>query len=88
MAETSSDGIATFEQEEGTYTVHIYKVPEGYAEDKTEYPAPETYGDVKVTLKAAEQPHATGIPFQYSEQIAEYCNRIVTFPGRPVTLAH
>ncbi len=54
MAETSSDGIATFEQEEGTYTVHIYKVPEGYAEDKTEYPAPETYGDVKVTLKAAE----------------------------------
>ena len=54
MAETSSDGIATFEQEEGTYTVHIYKVPEGYAEDKTEYPVPETYGDVKVTLKAAE----------------------------------
>ena len=54
MGETDSDGIATFEQEEGSYTIHVYKVPEGFAEDKTEYPVPETYGDVNITLKAAE----------------------------------
>jgi hypothetical protein len=53
MGETDADGIAVFEQEEGLYTVHVYKVPEGYAEDSTEYPAPETYGDVIITLKAA-----------------------------------
>ena len=53
MGQTDSDGIASFEQEEGSaYTVHVYKVPEGYAEDKTEYPVPETYGDVTITLKA------------------------------------
>jgi hypothetical protein len=55
MGKTDADGIASFEQEEGSaYTVHVYQVPEGYAEDKTEYPAPETYGDVTITLKASE----------------------------------
>ncbi len=55
MGETDADGVAVFEQEEaGIYTVKVYAVPEGYAEDKTEYPAPETYGDVNITLKAAE----------------------------------
>jgi hypothetical protein len=53
MGQTDADGIAVFEQEEdSSYTVHVYKVPEGYAEDKTEYPVPETYGDVTITLKA------------------------------------
>ncbi len=53
MDQTDADGIAVFEQEEdSSYTVHVYKVPEGYAEDKTEYPVPETYGDVTITLKA------------------------------------
>lgn len=53
MGETDANGIAVFEdQAEGTYTVHIYSVPEGYAEDATEYNAPETYGDVSITLKA------------------------------------
>ena len=55
MGETDADGIATFEnQEEGDYFVHVYSVPEGFAEDATEYPVPETYGDVTITLKAAE----------------------------------
>lgn len=55
MGETDADGIAVFaDQEEGAYTVHVYSVPEGYAEDETEYPAPETYGDVNITLKAAQ----------------------------------
>ena len=55
MGETGADGIATFEnQEEGVYTVHVYSVPECFAEDATEYSAPETYGDVNITLKAAQ----------------------------------
>ncbi len=54
MGETDQDGIAVFGNDEGLYTVHVYSVPEGYAEDTTEYPVPETYGDVNITLKAAE----------------------------------
>ena len=51
--ETDAKGIAVFEdQEEGVYTVHIVSVPEGYAEDETEYPVPETYGDVTIVLRA------------------------------------
>ncbi len=49
---TGADGIATFTEPEGKYTVHMLKVPEGYAEDKTEYDVPETYGTVTITLKA------------------------------------
>ena len=52
--ETDKDGIAVFESEEGAYTVHVTDVPEGFAEDDTEYPAPETYGDVNITLKSAK----------------------------------
>lgn len=53
MGETNSEGIAEFpDNPEGAYTVHVYSVPEGFAEDDTEYPAPETYGDVTITLKA------------------------------------
>lgn len=54
MGETDADGVAVFESEEGAYTVHVYAVPEGYADDETEYTAPETYGDVNITIKAAE----------------------------------
>ena len=53
MGETDASGIAVFEnQPEGAYTVHVYSVPEGYAEDETEYTAPEKYGDVNIILKA------------------------------------
>lgn len=53
MGETDADGIAVFEdQPEGTFTIHVYSVPEGYAEDATEYKVPEKYGDVNITLKA------------------------------------
>lgn len=54
MGETDDNGVATFADiEEGKYTVHVYRVPEGFAEDTTEYEAPGTYGDVTITLKAA-----------------------------------
>ena len=55
MGETDANGIAAFEdQPAGSYTIHVYSVPDGYEEDTTEYAAPETYGDVNITLKAAE----------------------------------
>ena len=55
MGETDADGIAAFaNQETGVYTVHVYSVPEGYAEDDTEYPMPASYGDINITLKAAQ----------------------------------
>ena len=54
MVETYADGIATFDSEEGVYTVHVYMVPEGYADDETEYKVPEKHGDVYITLKAAK----------------------------------
>ena len=54
MGETGADGAAVFDVSEGTYTVKVFSVPEGYAEDKTEYQVPETYGDVNITLKSAE----------------------------------
>ena len=55
MGETDADGIATFEnQEEGAYTAHVYMAPDGFAEDETEYPLPEKYGDITITLKAAQ----------------------------------
>lgn len=55
MGETDADGVAVFaDQEEGSYTVHVFSVPDGYEEDGTEYEAPEKYGDVNITLKGAE----------------------------------
>lgn len=51
--ETDADGIAVFDSPEGIYTVHVGSVPEGYAEDETEYPVPGKYGDVTITLKTA-----------------------------------
>ena len=55
MGETDAEGIAQYpDTPEGKYHVTIYSVPEGYAEDDTEYPVPETFGDVTITLKAAQ----------------------------------
>ncbi len=50
MEPTGTDGAASFDVEAGTYTIHILKVPEGYAEDAEEYTAPETPGTVEITL--------------------------------------
>ena len=53
MGETDAKGIAVFDnQPEGTYTVHVFSVPEGYSEDPEEYVAPERYGDINIILKS------------------------------------
>ena len=54
MQQTDSTGVAEFQVDEGDYTVHILTVPEGFAEDSTEYEVPESYAIINITLKKAE----------------------------------
>ena len=51
---TDAEGIASFAQAPGSYTVHVLRVPDGYAEDPAEYSTPEKPGTVNIVLKAAE----------------------------------
>ncbi len=51
MGTTDEKGIAVFEKEAGSYTIHVLKVPEGYAQDDTEYTAPDKPGQVVIVLK-------------------------------------
>ena len=54
MAETDENGIASFDGfDEGSYTIHVLTVPEGFEKDSAEYEAPASYGDVTITLKTA-----------------------------------
>ena len=53
LGETKDDGIAVFAADKpGVYTVHIQGVPDGFAEDETEYVTEESYGQLKITLKS------------------------------------
>ena len=53
LGETGDDGIAVFAADKpGAYTVHIQGVPDGFAEDETEYVTEESYGQLKITLKS------------------------------------
>ena len=81
MGKTDDEGLAAFDQPAGTYTVHILKVPEGFAADSTEYTAPETPGLLTVVLspeaaaeaeESAEEENvidapAAGFHFEYPE---------------------
>ncbi len=51
VGKTDEKGIAVFEKEAGSYTVHVLKAPEGYAPDDTEYAAPEKPGRVTIVLR-------------------------------------
>ena len=51
LGKTDAEGMATFEVPEGSYTVHVLKVPEGYEKDSTEYTVPATYSDLSIVLK-------------------------------------
>ena len=54
VQKTDAEGVAAFDMPEGKpYTVHILKVPACYAKDDTEYPVPETYGDLRLTIDFA-----------------------------------
>ena len=52
LGKTGDDGIAAFDSAAGSYTIHIQKVPQGFARDRTEYTAPEEPGLVTIVLKA------------------------------------
>ncbi len=67
-AMTGADGIAAFHEPEGSYTVHILQVPEGFAADDTEYAVPETFGTVTVVLQAAD----SDAPAEESEHYLGY----------------
>lgn len=54
MQQTDATGVAEFQVDEGKYTIHILSVPEGFAEDSTEYEVPEAYSVVNIVLKKAE----------------------------------
>ena len=54
LGETDDSGVAAFEQAGGSYTVHLLRVPERYAPDDTEYPAPAEPGLVTIVLHPAE----------------------------------
>ena len=51
MGTTDENGSAVFDQKAGRYTIHVLKVPEGYAPDDTEYTAPDKPGQVVIVLK-------------------------------------
>ena len=51
LGQTDENGVASFDKEAGEYTVHVLKVPEGFAADDTEYPAPAQPGQVSIVLK-------------------------------------
>lgn len=51
LEKTDAEGVAVFDMPAGEYTIHLLKVPDGYAEDDTEYPAPAAPETVTLTLK-------------------------------------
>ena len=53
MGKTDENGVAEFNAEEGIYTVHILKVPEGYQKTSEEIRTDAVYSDVHFVLKKA-----------------------------------
>lgn len=53
LGKTDQNGLAAFDAPSGAYTVHLLQVPDGYAQDDTEYPAPATPKLITLTLRQA-----------------------------------
>ncbi len=68
IEKTGTDGIAAFAEPEGSYTVHILQVPDGFAADGTEYTVPETFGTMTIVLKTAD----SDVPAEESEHYLGY----------------
>ena len=52
MEVSDEDGMASFDNKPDHYTVHMLRVPEGFAGDETEYEMLDTYSDLTVVLKS------------------------------------
>lgn len=48
---TGEDGVAKFDREPGSYTIHVLNVPEGFASDSAEYSAPAEPDRVTIVLQ-------------------------------------
>ena len=53
MEKTDAEGVAVYEVEEGSYTVHVLKAPEGFEAVEEEFPTLDTFCDVFITLPKA-----------------------------------
>ena len=51
VAPTDADGLASFDDPEGAYEVHILKVPEGYKGTDEVFKTEAAYGDVNITIE-------------------------------------
>lgn len=51
LGKTDAQGLASFAEPEGNYTVHILKAPADFEKNTTEYTMPGTYSDLSVVLK-------------------------------------
>ncbi len=54
FGKTDENGVVEFASENGVYTVHILKVPEGYVKPNDEYETTEDYCDICFILQKAE----------------------------------
>ena len=54
MQKTDADGMASFEADEGAYTAHVLKVPEGYEKNNREYEFSEEYSDLYIQLTSGK----------------------------------
>ena len=53
MEETDENGMASFKNEPGSYTVHVLEAPDGYLyDDEAEYSVPSEWSDLTITLKS------------------------------------
>lgn len=51
LGKTDAQGLASFAEPEGNYTVHILKAPADFEKNTTEYTMPAAYSDLTVVLK-------------------------------------
>ena len=50
MGQTDENGLTSFDQPEGEYTVHVLVAPEGYEADGQEYKPLRVHSDLRITL--------------------------------------
>ena len=51
LGKTDAQGLASFAEPEGNYTVHILKAPADFEKNTTEYTMPAAYSDLSIVLK-------------------------------------
>lgn len=86
---TGADGIVAFDKPEGTYTVHILSVPDGFSGDDAEYKAPAQYGTVNITLRAAGEEAAEGdVSFATTDLDGNTVRSADIFKGYKVTVVN